>query len=92
MAHGLFRATFIISRTTSSHLAQSSTTGTLFKVFWVFFCLFFFFSITRTLKQDDLARAFSTTLLTELQQNYLSGLVENNRSLFAEIPKYFYFV
>ena len=53
----------------------------------------FFFLITRTLKQDDLAAAFSTTSLTELEQNYSSGLVvENNMSLFAEIPKYFYFV
>ena len=34
--------------------------------------------ITSTLKQDDLAAAFSTTLLAELEQNYSSGLVENN--------------
>ena len=41
--------------------------------------------ITRTLKQDDLAAAFSTTSLSELEQNYSSGLVvENNMSLFAE--------
>ena len=33
------------------------------------------FLITRTLKQDDLAAAFSATLLTELEQNYSSGLV-----------------
>ena len=47
--------------------------------------------ITRTIKQDDLAAAFSATSLTELEQNYSSGLVvENNKSLFAE--KYFYFV
>ena len=44
--------------------------------------------ITCTLKHDDLAAAFSTTSLTELEQNYFSGLVD----LFAEIPKYFYFV
>ena len=51
------------------------------------------FLVTRTLKQDDLAAAFSTTSLTELEQNYLSGLVvKNNMSLFAEIPKYVYFV
>ena len=84
MAYGLFHATFIIYRTPSppSRLAPSSTTGTLFNFF-----------ITRTLMQDDLAAAFSTTSLTELEQNYSSGLVvENNMSLFAEIPKYFYFV
>ena len=87
MAYGLFHATFIIYRTTPSCLAPSSTAGTLFNFF------FFFFLITRTLKQDDLAAAFSTTSLTELKQNYSSGLVvENNTSLFAEIPKYFYFV
>ena len=84
MAYGLFHATFIIYRTIPSCLAPSSTTGTLFKVV-------FLFLITRTLKQDDLAAAFSTTSLTELEQNYSSGLFENNMSLFAEIPKYFYF-
>ena len=69
-------------RTTPSRLAPSSTTGTLFNFF-----------ITRTLKQDDLAAAFSATSLTELEQKYSSGLVfENNMSLFAEIPKYFHFV
>ena len=69
-------------RTTPSRLAPSSTTGTLFISL-----------ITRTSKQDDLAAAFSATSLTELEQNYSSGLVvENNMSLFAEIPKYFYFV
>ena len=68
MAYGLFHATFIIYRTTLSRLAPSSTTGTLFN-----------FLITRTLKQDDLAAAFSTTLLTEREQNYSSWLVvENN--------------
>ena len=65
-ASGLFHATFFIYRTTPSHLAPSSTTGTLFKVV-------FFFLITRTLKQDDLAAAFSTTSLTELEQNHSSG-------------------
>ena len=86
MAYGLFHVTFIIYRTTPSRLAPSSTTGTLFN-------FFSFFLITCTLKQDDLATAFSTTSLTELEQNYLSGhVVENNMSLFAEIPKYFYFV
>ena len=80
MAYGLFHATFIIYRTTPSRLAPSSTTGTLL-----------IFLVTRTLKQDDLAAAFSTTSLTELEQNYSSGLVENN-ILCAEIPKYFYFV
>ena len=51
------------------------------------------FLITCTLKQDDLAAAFSATSLTQLKQNYSSGLVvENNMSLFAEIPMYFYFV
>ena len=40
--------------------------------------LFVLFLITQTLKQDDLATAFNTTLLTELEQNYSSGLVENN--------------
>ena len=70
-------------KTTPSRLAPSSTIGTLFN----------FFLITRTIKQDDLAVAFSATSLTELKQNYSSGLVvENNMSLFAEIPKYFYFV
>ena len=69
-------------RTTPSRLAPSSTTDTLFNVF-----------VSRILKQDDLAAAFSATSLTELEQNYSSGLVvENNMSLFAEIPKYFYFV
>ena len=29
--------------------------------------------ITRTLKQDDLAVAFSTTWLTELEQNHSTG-------------------
>ena len=37
------------------------------------FFFFFFFLITRTLKQDDLAAAFSTTSLTELEQNHSSG-------------------
>ena len=70
-------------RTTPSRLAPSSTTGTLFN----------FLNYTRTLKQDDLAAAFSATSLTELEQNYSSGLVvENNTSLFAEIQKCFYFV
>ena len=81
MAYGLFHAKFIIYRTTPFLLASSSTTGTLFKV------VFFFLLITCTLKHD-LAAAFSTTSLTELEQNYFSGLV----NLFAEIPKYFYFV
>ena len=50
------------------------------------------FLITRTLKQDDLAAAFSTTSLTELEQNYSSWLVvENNMSLFAENSKVFLF-
>ena len=73
-----------------SRLAPSSTTGTLFILFYFFvFC----FLITRTIKQGDLAAAFSATSLTELEQKYSSGLgVENNMSLFAEIPKYFYFV
>ena len=87
MAYSLSHATFIIYRTTPSRLAPSSITGTLFNFF--LFC----FLITRTLKQDDLAAAFSTTSLTELEQNSSSGLVvENNMSLFAEIQKYFYFV
>ena len=78
---GLFHATFIIYRTTLSRLAPSSTTGTLFN-----------FLITRTLKQDDLAAAFSTTSLTELEQNYSSWLVvENNMSLFAENSEVFLF-
>ena len=38
---------------------------------------------------DDLATAFSTTSLTELEQNHLSGLVENDLNLIVEIPKYF---
>ena len=66
-------------RTTPSRLAPSSTTDTLFNFF-----------VSRILKQDALAAAFSATSLTELEQNYSSGLV--NMSLFAEIPKYFYFV
>ena len=79
MAYGLCHARFIIYRTTPARLAPSSTTGTLLNFF------FFFFLITRTLKQDDLAAAFSTTSLSELEQNYSSGLVvENNMSLFAE--------
>ena len=83
MAYGLCHATFIIYRTTPARLAPSSTTGTL---------LIFFFLITRTLKQDDLAAAFSTTSLTELEQNYSSGLVvENNMSLFAENSEVFLF-
>ena len=70
------------NRTTPSRLTPSSTTGTLFN----------FFDYSH-IKQDDLAPAFSATSLTELEQNYSSGLVvENNMSLFAEIPKYFYFV
>ena len=76
-------ATFIIYKTTPSRLAPSSTTGTLFN---------FFSLITRTLKQDDLAAAFSTTSLTELEQNYSSGLVvENNMSLFAENSEVYLF-
>ena len=68
-----------IYRTTLSRLAPSSTTGTLFN-----------FLITGTLKQDDLAAAFSTTSLTELEQNYSSWLVvENNMSLFAENSEVF---
>ena len=51
----------------------------------------FNFLITRTLKQDDLAAAFSTTSLTELEQNYSSWLVENNMSLFAENSEVFLF-
>ena len=70
-------------RTTPFRLAPPSTTGTLFN----------FFVSRILLKQDDLAAAFSATSLTELEQNYSSGLVvENNMSLFAEILKYFYFV
>ena len=88
MAYGLNHGTFIIYRTNPSRLAPSSATGTPFIK-----CVFFFlFSITRTLKQDDLAVASSNTSLTELEQNYSSGPVENNRSLSTEIPKYFYFV
>ena len=49
------------------------------------------FLITRTFKQDDLAAVFSATLLTELEQNYSSGLVENNMCLYMEIPKVFLF-
>ena len=68
-------------------LAPSSTTGTLFILF------IYLFLITCRLRQDDLAAAFSTTSLTELEQNYSSGsVVENITSLFAEIAKYFYFV
>ena len=47
--------------------------------------------ITRTLKQDDLAAAFSTTSLTELEQNYSNWLVEKNMSLFAENSEVFLF-
>ena len=79
MAYGLFHATFIIYRTTLSRLAPSSTTSTLF-------------NFLITLKQDDLAAAFSTTSPTELEQNYSSWLVvENNRSLFAENSEVFLF-
>ena len=53
----------VLYRTTPFRLAPSSTTGTLFKVF--------LFLITRTLKQDDLATAFSTTSLTELETELL---------------------
>ena len=47
----------------------------------------------RSLSCDvDLAAAFSTTSLSELEQNYLSGLVvENNMSLFAENSEVFLF-
>ena len=69
-------ATVIIHKRTPSHLAPSSTTGTLFKGF---FCLVFV-QITCTLKVDDLAAAFSTTSLTELEQNNSSELVENDLS------------
>ena len=83
MAYGLLHATFIIIEQhllVLPHLQQPAH------------CLIFLI-YTRTLKQDDLAAAFSATSLTELEQNYSSGLaVENNTSLFAEIPKYFYFV
>ena len=41
---------------------------------------------------DDLAAAFSTISLTELEQNYSSWLVvENNMSLFAENSEVFLF-
>ena len=82
MVYGLFHVRFIIYRTTPSRLVHLQQPV---------HCLIFL--VTSTLKQDDLATAFSTTSLTELEQNYLSGLVvENNMSLFAEIPKYIYFV
>ena len=81
MPYGLFHATFVIIEQpllVLPHLQQPVH------------CLIFL--ITRTIKQDDLAAAFSATSLSELEQNYSSGLVvENNMSLFAEIPKYFYF-
>ena len=78
--YGLCHAMFIIYRTTPARLAPSSTTGTLLNFFFFFFFSFFFL-ITRTLKH--LAAALSTTSLTELEQNYSSGLVvENNMSLF----------
>ena len=78
MAYGLFHARFIIIE---QHLLQQPAHCLIFLIY------------TRTLKQDDLAAAFSSTSLTELEQNYSSGLVvENNTSLFTEIPKYFYFV
>ena len=81
MPYGLFHAIHHY-RTTPSRLAPSSTSGTLFNFF-----------VSRILQQDDLAAAFSATSLIELEQNYSSGLVvENNMSLFTEIPKYFYFV
>ena len=71
MASGLFHATFIIYRTTPSLSAPSSTTGTLCKVF--FFLLL-----------AHLAAAFSTTSLTELEQNYSSGLefIRGNSEVF----------
>ena len=76
MPYGILHATFVIIEQ-----PLSSTTGTLFN----------FFLITRTIKQDDLAAAFSATSPTELEQNYSSGLVVgNNMSLFAEIPKHYY--
>ena len=87
MVYGLCHATFIIYRTIPARLAPSSTTGTLLN-------FFFFFLITCTLKQDDLAAEFSTTSLSELKQNYSSGLVvENNMnmSLFAENSEVFLF-
>ena len=60
------------------------------------YTIYFFFRlflIIRTLKHLDLAAAFSTTLLTELEQNHSSGLVDDtDLSLFAEILKYFNFV
>ena len=37
MAYGLFHATFIIYRRTPSRLAPSSTTGTLFNLFFFSF-------------------------------------------------------
>ena len=79
MAQGLFQATFIIYTTTPSCLAPFSTTGTLFKAF---------FFISRTLKQNGLAVAFSITLQTELKWSHSNGLVEYDLSLFTVIPKY----
>ena len=42
--------------------------------------------------EDGLAAAFSITWLTEIELNHLSVLVKYDLSLFAESPKYFYFV
>ena len=79
---GLFHVTFFIYRTFSfSPIFNNRYT-----------VKFFLFLISRIFKQDDLATAFRTTLLTELEQNHSSGLVENDLSLFVEVLKYFYFV
>ena len=55
------------------------------------FYLFTFFLITHTLKKDGLATAFSITSQTELEKTNSSGLVKYDLSLFAEIPKYYFF-
>ena len=75
---------------TPSCLALSPITGILF-IFYIIFLLLLFL-ITCTLKHDDSATALTTTLLTEVEENYSSGLVEIDLSLFAEISKYSYFV
>ena len=53
---------------------------------------FFFFLLTPSLMEDGLAAASSITWLTKIELNHLTVLAKYDLSLFAESPKYFYFV
>ena len=77
MAYGLFHATFIIYRTTP--FVQPHFQQPVHCVKFSFFLLL-----------AHLAAAFSTTSLTELEQNYSSGLefIRGNSEVFFILFKY----